>query len=178
MLADNRTSARSSTDRASDYGSEGWEFESLRARHTKTAFDQAVHFFLIALHRRCGSLSTVSSTDRTSFRVVTTDIEASKRRKRGSVRRMGACLQVRVSAGEDPSTGDRIVPVESVPIENPGNERSERAAMNAAEKIRTRLLAEADSLKIARTKSTVGALLDRWLPQHEIDPTTRMNYES
>ena len=27
-----RASARSSTDRASDYGSEGWEFESLRAR--------------------------------------------------------------------------------------------------------------------------------------------------
>jgi hypothetical protein len=30
----------------------------------------------------------------------------------------------------------------------------------------------------ARTKSTLGALLDRWLPQHEVDPTTRMNYES
>src|ERR1019366_8181302 len=29
-----RTCARSSTDRASDYGSEGWGFESLRARHT------------------------------------------------------------------------------------------------------------------------------------------------
>ena len=29
-----KTSARSSTDRASDYGSEGWGFESLRARHT------------------------------------------------------------------------------------------------------------------------------------------------
>ena len=28
------TSARSSTDRASDYGSEGWGFESLRARHS------------------------------------------------------------------------------------------------------------------------------------------------
>src|ERR1700757_1597642 len=27
-----KTGARSSTDRASDYGSEGWEFESLRAR--------------------------------------------------------------------------------------------------------------------------------------------------
>jgi hypothetical protein len=27
--------ARSSTDRASDYGSEGWGFESLRARHRK-----------------------------------------------------------------------------------------------------------------------------------------------
>ena len=28
-----RDCARSSTDRASDYGSEGWGFESLRARH-------------------------------------------------------------------------------------------------------------------------------------------------
>jgi integrase len=37
---------------------------------------------------------------------------------------------------------------------------------------------EADSLKVARTKSTFGALLDRWLPQHELDATTRMNYES
>jgi integrase len=91
---------------------------------------------------------------------------------------MGAGLQVRVSAGTDPSTGERIVLVETVPVEKPGNERSERAAMNQAEKIRTRLLGEADSLKVARTKSTLGALLDRWLPQHQVDPTTRMNYES
>ena len=65
--------------------------------------------------------------------------------------------------------------VESVSIEKPGNERSERAAMNQAEKVRTRLLAVADSLKVARTKSTLGALLDRWLAQHEVDPTTRTN---
>jgi integrase len=109
---------------------------------------------------------------------VTADMEASERRKRGSIRRMGAGLQVRVSAGTDPSTGERIVLVETVAVEKPGNERSERAALNQAEKIRTRLLGEADSLKVARTKSTLGALLDRWLPQHEVDPTTRMNYES
>src|SRR3954452_25251081 len=42
MLADNRTSARSSMDRASDYGSEGWEFESLRARHGNTVSDQSL----------------------------------------------------------------------------------------------------------------------------------------
>jgi hypothetical protein len=40
MLADNRTGARSSTDRASDYGSEGWEFESLRARTSYSTADQ------------------------------------------------------------------------------------------------------------------------------------------
>ncbi|MEY3326446.1 MAG: hypothetical protein RL044_399 [Actinomycetota bacterium] len=32
------SSARGSTDRASDYGSEGWGFESLRARETREEF--------------------------------------------------------------------------------------------------------------------------------------------
>ncbi|WP_134727919.1 hypothetical protein [Amycolatopsis nivea] len=35
---------------------------------------------------------------------------------------------------------------------------------------------ESDSLKVA-TRATFGALLDQWLPQAEIDATTRMNYE-
>jgi hypothetical protein len=74
--------------------------------------------------------------------------------------------------------GRRIVLVESVPIEKPGNKRSEHAAMKDAEKLRSRMLAGADSLKVVRTRSTVGALLDRWLPQHEVDATTRMNHES
>jgi len=47
---------------------------------------------------------------------VTTEVGGSIRRKRGSIRRMGASLQVRVSAGDDPSTGERIVLVEAVPI--------------------------------------------------------------
>ncbi|HZD16130.1 MAG TPA: hypothetical protein VE196_13615, partial [Pseudonocardiaceae bacterium] len=46
-----------------------------------------------------------------------TEAGAPARRKRGSIRRIGASLQVRVSAGDDPSTGDRIVLVEVVPIE-------------------------------------------------------------
>jgi hypothetical protein len=37
-------------------------------------------------------------------------------------------VQVRVSAGEDPATGERIILVDSVPIEMPGDARSERAA--------------------------------------------------
>ncbi len=87
----------------------------------------------------------------------------------GSIRRMGeALLQVRASVGVDPSTGERIVLVESVAIDKLGSVRSERTALKEAEKVRTRLLAEADSLKVARTKSTLGALLDRWLPQHEV----------
>lgn len=89
---------------------------------------------------------------------------------------------MRVSAGTDPSTGERIVLYETVPIApaktKAAQERAEREARKEAETTLTRLQAEADSLKVARMKSTLGALLDRWLPQHEVDPTTRMNYES
>src|SRR5690349_7488372 len=101
-----------------------------------------------------------------------------KPRTRGNIRRMRDRVQFRVSAGEDPSTGERIILVDSVPIEIPGNARSERAAMKEAEKLRTKLLADADALKVARTKATVGALLERWMAQHQIDPTTRMTYEA
>ena len=50
-----RQSARSSMDRASDYGSEGWGFESLRARSGPPRCDPPVgvlHFYL-ALLREC-----------------------------------------------------------------------------------------------------------------------------
>ncbi|NWJ74590.1 hypothetical protein HX744_29425 [Pseudonocardia sp. ICBG1122] len=82
-----------------------------------------------------------------------------------------------MSAGEDPSTGERIVLCESVDIVGDGD-RAEKAAHREAEKIRTRLLADADELKVACTKATVGALLERWMRQHEIDATTRMTHES
>jgi hypothetical protein len=104
--------------------------------------------------------------------------EAPAPRQRGRIRRRARCYQVRVSTGEDPSTGEQIILVDSVPIEKPGNERSERAALKEAEKLRTKLLAGADARKVGRTKATVEALLERWLEQHEVDPTTRMNYES
>jgi integrase len=68
--------------------------------------------------------------------------------------------------------------VETVAIAPPGDRKAEQAAYREAQKVLTRLQGEADSLKVARTKSTFGALLDRWLPQHEVDATTRMNYES
>jgi integrase len=108
---------------------------------------------------------------------VTTRSDAPVSRQRGSIRRRARCWEVRVSAGEDPSTGERIVLVDSVEIEGHG-ERAERAAYREAEKLRTKLLSDADELKVARTKATVGALLERWMQQHEIDPTTRMTYES
>ncbi|MBN9736475.1 hypothetical protein PP1_015755 [Pseudonocardia sp. P1] len=81
-----------------------------------------------------------------------------------------------MSAGEDSSTGERIVLCESVDIEGTGD-RAEKAAYREAEKVRTRLLADADELKVARTKATVGGLLERWMAQHEIDPTTRVSAE-
>lgn len=91
---------------------------------------------------------------------------------------MGTGLQVRISAGKDPATGERIVLSETVPVDKPGNERSERAARKEAEKLLTRMQARADELKTASTKATFGALLDRWLPQHEVDRTTWGSYES
>ena len=71
---------------------------------------------------------------------------------------------------------------ETVPIPDAstksGRERAEREAYKEAEKVLTRLQADADALKVGRTKATVGALLKRWMEQHEIDPTTRMTYEA
>lgn len=68
----------------------------------------------------------------------------------------------------DPATDERIVLTESVRIEKPGNERSERAAAKEAEKVLTRLEGEADALKVARTKATLGALPDKWLMPGEV----------
>lgn len=47
-----------------------------------------------------------------------------------------------------------------------------------AEKLRTKLLAEADASRSARTNASLGYLLDRWLPQHDIDENTRESYDS
>lgn len=103
-------------------------------------------------------------------------------RRRGGIRRHGNGWQARVSAGTDPSTGERIILHETVPIAEAhakaARERAERDAYKQAEKALTRLQSEADTLKVARTKATVGALLDRWMAQHEIDATTRMTYEA
>jgi integrase len=108
--------------------------------------------------------------------------EAPVSRRRGGIRRHGQGWQARVSAGSDPSTGERIVLYETVSIPpartKVARERAERETYKEAEKVLTRLQAEADSLKVGRTKSTVGALLERWMAQHEIDPTTRMTYDA
>ena len=91
---------------------------------------------------------------------------APARRRRGSVRQHYGQWQARVSAGVDPATGERIILHETLATER------------EAEKALTRLLAEADALKTARTKASFGFLLDRWFPQHEVGPSTRATYES
>lgn len=52
------------------------------------------------------------------------------------------------------------------------------ATLKEAEKLRTKLLSEADSFRSARTNATLGYLLDRWLPQHDIDDNSKSTYES
>jgi integrase len=75
-------------------------------------------------------------------------------------------FQTRVTAGADPATGELIVLSEVAPTRR------------EAERALTRLLAEADAWKAARTKTSFGALLDRWLAGHEVAVTTRVTYES
>lgn len=103
-------------------------------------------------------------------------------RKRGGIRRHGNGWQARVSAGFDPSTGERIVLYETVAIApastKAARERAERDAYSEAQKKLTSLQADADALKVARTKATVRALLERYMEQIEIAPTTRPTYEA
>ena len=87
-------------------------------------------------------------------------------RGRGTIRRHGAGFQVRVSAGTDPVTGERL--------RLQGSARTQKEA----DKRLTKLLGEADTFRSARTSATLGYLLDRWLPQHDVDEQTITCYES
>jgi integrase len=90
----------------------------------------------------------------------------SKPRQRGSIRPHRSGFQVRVTAGVDSATGERIVLCETASTER------------EAEKVRTRLLAKADALTTARSKANFGYLLDAWFPKHEVGPSTKATYES
>jgi integrase len=79
---------------------------------------------------------------------------------------VGTRRQARVSAGVEPTTGERIILHETT------------ATRREAEKALTRLLAEADALKTAKTKASFGHLLDRWFAQHEVGVSTRATYDS
>jgi integrase len=88
------------------------------------------------------------------------------KRSRGTIRKHRGGYQVRVSAGTDPVTGERLRLQGTAPT------------VKEAEKLRTKLLGEADTFRSARTNASLGYLLDRWLPQHDIEEDTRESYES
>jgi integrase len=88
------------------------------------------------------------------------------KRERGTIREHHGGYQVRVSAGTDPVTGERL------------RLQGSAATEKEAEKLRTKLLAEADAFQTARTNASLGYLIDRWLPQHDIDENTRESYDS
>jgi integrase len=86
------------------------------------------------------------------------------RRERGSIERRGDSFRVKVYAGLDPITGRRIYLT--------GSTTDERQA----EKIRTRLLAQVDAQRSARTRATLNAAIDDWLQVHEVEETTMQGY--
>ena len=87
-----------------------------------------------------------------------------KRRQRGAIRRRGNSLQVLVYAGLDPLTGRRMYLSDSTTDEA------------EAQRILTRLQAEVDAQRNARTRATLGAALDRWLRVHEAEESTLDGY--
>jgi integrase len=87
-----------------------------------------------------------------------------KRRERGSLAKRGDVWRVRVSAGTDPVTGKRLWLCGTCDTKQ------------EAEKLRTKFLGQVDGRKASRTRASLGALLDEWLPGTELGPNTRDNY--
>src|SRR5882757_5382932 len=78
------------------------------------------------------------------------------------IRRRGNSLQVIVYAGVDPVTGRKLYLRES--------RTDEKDAL-------TRLCAQVDEQRHAKTNATFQAAMEKWLRIHEIDPSTRDSYE-
>lgn len=89
-----------------------------------------------------------------------------QRRSRGYIRQRGNSLTVQVFAGEDPVTGKKVYLTEST-----------TKGQREAERIRTRLLAQADRQRQAESKANFGYVLDAWLTTHEVDPSTLASYK-
>ena len=87
-----------------------------------------------------------------------------QRRERGNVVKRGDVWRVRVSAGTDPVTGRRLWLCGTCDTKH------------EAEKLRTKLLGQVDGRKASRTRASLGALLDEWLPGAELGSNTRDNY--
>lgn len=97
-------------------------------------------------------------------------VAEARKRPRGEVEKLpSGALRVKVYAGEDPLTGRRHFLRETVPP-GPG-------AAREAERVRARLLNQADEGRNPRTAATVNQLMDRYLEVLEVDATTRTSYE-
>lgn len=91
-------------------------------------------------------------------------------RNRGEIEALpSGSLRVRVYAGVDPVSKKRHYLTETIP--------SGPQAARLAEKARTRLLAQVDERRNARTKATVNQLMDRYLEVLNVERTTRTTYE-
>jgi integrase len=90
---------------------------------------------------------------------------AKSKRARGSIRRRGNSYLVEVYAGIDPVTGRRLYLNGSTTDEK------------EAERIRTRLLAQVDEQRHARTNATLGYVVREWLRLTDLEDSTRQNYE-
>jgi integrase len=90
---------------------------------------------------------------------------SSKPRERGEIERRGTSLRVKVYAGIDPLTGKRMYLTETTTDEK------------EAERLRTRLLAQVDENRHARTKGTLKVALGDWLRMVEIEDSTRETYD-
>ncbi|KZB84876.1 site-specific integrase [Amycolatopsis regifaucium] len=90
---------------------------------------------------------------------------ASKARDRGSIERRGNSLRIKVYAGIDPLTGKRLYLTESTTDEK------------EAKRILTRLLAEVDEERHARSNGTLRVAMEDWLRIAELGDETRDTYE-
>lgn len=86
---------------------------------------------------------------------------SSTQRGRGSIEQRGNSLRVKVYAGTDPVTGKRLYLTEST------------TDAKEAEKILTRLQAEVDKQRNARTRATFGYAVDKWLQLHDVEASSR-----
>lgn len=93
-----------------------------------------------------------------------------RQRTRGRIETLpSGSLRVKVYAGIDPISHQRHYLTETVP--------AGPHAAREAEKVRTRLLAQLDERRNARTKATVNQLMDRYLEVVDISRSTRPEYE-
>jgi integrase len=90
-------------------------------------------------------------------------------RRRGSIRARGGSLQVRVSSGADPLTGERAVLTATV-------HGTDRAAWREAEKQLTRLQHQVDQQRVASSAVSLSEVLAEWLRTSELEDSTRKTY--